>query len=303
MRCAAGHFRDRNIPLANAIMEHIETIAALREQLATLRLGGRRLALAPTMGNLHEGHERLINRAQVLADDVAVSVFVNPAQFGPREDYQNYPRSLDSDLARLEHLNVRIVFTPSNDEMYPADWRGSVWVDLPDLSGKLCGAFRPGHFRGVATVVAKLFNLIQPDVAVFGEKDYQQVLIVRRMVEALHFPVRIETVATLRDPEGLALSSRNQYLTTEERDKAALLYRCLCDTRDAVRAGDDRFRALEEGQIVRLEAAGFRPDYFSICRREDLEPAHSDDRELLVAAAAWLGKARLIDNVLVDLDS
>lgn len=269
--------------------------APMRELLREWRIARQRIAFVPTMGNLHEGHISLVERARGLADKVVASVFVNPTQFGPSEDYAAYPRTLERDAAFLAEAGCDVLFTPTIAAMYPFG-ETEAWVDVPSLSGILCGAFRPGHFRGVATVVARLFNHVAPDVAVFGEKDFQQLLLIRRMTRDLGFPIEIVGAPTARDADGLALSSRNQYLTADERQTAGTVYRVLRSVADAVSAGDAVSGPVERG-LATLREAGFRPDYLEVRSAETLQPPGSGERELVVLAAAWLGRARLIDNL------
>jgi len=239
----------------------------------------------------------LVREAKPLADRVVVSCFVNPTQFSPGEDFDAYPRTPAEDAEKLRSVAADLLFMPSAVELYPGGSGTTTFVEVPGLSDELCGRFRPGHFRGVATVVCKLFNLVQPDVALFGEKDFQQLAIIRRMAADLDFPVRIHAVPTVREPSGLAMSSRNAYLTDEQRAQAAVLYRCLCRAAEAICRGENDFERIERQQIETLQGAGFRPDYFSVRRESDLAPAGQDDSRLVILAAAWLGKARLIDNV------
>jgi pantoate--beta-alanine ligase len=247
------------------------------------------------MGNLHEGHISLIERARGLADKVVASVFVNPTQFGPSEDYGAYPRTLERDAGFLEAAGTDVLFAPTIASIYPYG-ETEAWVDVPSLSGILCGAARPGHFRGVATVVARLFNHVAPDVAVFGEKDYQQLLLIRRMTVDLGFPIEIVGAPTARDADGLALSSRNQYLSLEERHRASAIFRVLNRVAAGVSAGGDIRTHTAEARAA-LEADGFRPDYVEVRSAESLQPPGAGERELVVLAAAWLGRARLIDNL------
>lgn len=280
-------------------MKHIASIADLRSLCAAWQRKGESIALVPTMGNLHAGHLKLVREAQRLTRRVVVSIFVNPLQFSPNEDYDSYPRTLDADLQQLAELEIDAAFSPSVAEMYPRGLTATSWVEVPELSEILCGAFRPGHFRGVATVVVKLLNLVQPNIAVFGEKDYQQLLLVRRMVTDLNFPVEIAAVPTVREADGLAMSSRNQYLSTQERAKAPWLYRTLCEAQQALLAGECDFDALSKRQLLKLKEQGFKPDYFVIRRAGDLAEAAPNERPLRILAAAWLGNTRLIDNLEV----
>jgi pantoate--beta-alanine ligase len=258
-----------------------------------------RIAFVPTMGNLHAGHLILVRHARGIAGRVVVSIFVNPMQFGPGEDYATYPRTLEADTAALMQADADLLFVPGVAEIYPGDLDTTTRVVVPGLGDILCGAFRPGFFTGVATVVARLFNLVQPDVAVFGEKDYQQLILVRRMVRELCLPVGIEGVETAREPDGLAMSSRNSYLSPAERATAPILYRTLAEVKAAVEGGAGDYLALEGMAISTLTRAGFRPEYVSIRRAADLGEPAPGDTPLRVLAAAWLGPARLIDNLHV----
>ncbi len=282
-------------------MKTVRKIASLRENLLAWRSFNETVALVPTMGNLHAGHLSLVERARALADRVVVSVFVNPTQFGPGEDFAAYPRTLDGDRRQLTRTNVDILFAPPVAEIYPDGEDGSTLVSVPDLSRILCGEFRPGHFDGVASVVTRLFNIVQPDHAVFGQKDYQQLLVIRRVQADLHLPVRVIAVPTVREPDGLALSSRNQYLDPAERARAPELQRALAACAALLRAGRRDFAALEQQGMAALVAAGFRPDYFSVRNATDLAPPGATDRELVILAAGHLGRARLIDNLPVEL--
>lgn len=253
------------------------------------------------MGNLHAGHLSLVDLARTLADRVVVTIFVNPTQFGPGEDFAAYPRTLDRDRRQLTRANVDILFAPPVEEIYPDRDRPGTVVSVPGLSAILCGQFRPGHFDGVASVVTRLFNIVQPDTAVFGQKDYQQLLVIQRLQTDLHLPVRIVAAPTAREPDGLALSSRNQYLEPAERAMAPGLHRTLADCGDALHRGNREFDVLESRGMAGLAAAGFRPDYFAIRKASDLGPPTAASRHLVVLAAGHLGRARLIDNLLVDL--
>lgn len=261
---------------------------------------GARIDFVPTMGNLHKGHLSLLGRAAELADRVVVSIFVNPLQFGPNEDFNRYPHALEHDTDLLKKTSVQLLFTPTAFEIYPMGVERTSVIDVPELSGILEGQIRPGHFAGVATVVAKLFNIVQPDVAVFGEKDFQQLMIIRRMVQDLCMPVAIEGGPIVRDHDGLALSSRNQYLGQGERNRASRLYDTLKHAQKAVVDGNRRFQDVEQA-MRELSNAGFVPDYVSIRRGTDLMPPRVDDVDLVVLAAARLGKTRLIDNLRIKL--
>lgn len=274
----------------------VSTIVALREQVARRRQAGQRIAFVPTMGNLHAGHLRLMSEARRHASAVVASIFVNPLQFGANEDFDAYPRTPAEDHSALESAAVDLLFTPTEHEMYPGGAARMTTVEVPELGDMLCGSFRPGHFRGVATVVNRLFNLVQPDVAIFGKKDYQQLAVIRQMVGDLGMPVQIVGVETVREGDGLALSSRNQYLTGPERALAPSLYATLVDVGDRVNAGA-ALATVEHRATEALRAAGFRPDYVSIRRQSDLTVPATADQDLVVLAAAWLGRTRLIDNL------
>jgi pantoate--beta-alanine ligase len=265
------------------------------------RQAGERVAFVPTMGNLHAGHLELVRAARRHADRVVVSIFVNPLQFTDASDLAAYPRTPEEDRALLRVAGVEALFMPDVTAIYPHGLEAASRIEVPGLSGILCGEFRPGHFSGVATVVAALFNLVQPDVAVFGEKDYQQLLVIRRLVEDLHFPIEIIGVATVREADGLALSSRNRYLTPGEREQAPELYRVLCRLRDGILAGRRDYPAVTAEGLQQLQAAGFLPDYLSVRRAKDLAAAGPADSALRLLVAVRLGKARLIDNLPLDL--
>jgi pantoate--beta-alanine ligase len=249
------------------------------------------------MGNLHAGHASLIGAAHLHGRRVVASVFVNPLQFGPNEDFNAYPRTPQDDAALLTGQGVDVLFLPTVEEMYPRGSAGSTIVDVPDLSGILCGAFRPGHFQGVATVVVKLLSLVQPDVAIFGEKDYQQLTIIRRSVEDLCLPVKIVGAPTVRAEDGLALSSRNRYLSVQEREIAPTVYRALDHARRRLEGGDADVAGIEQQGMETLRAAGFRPDYFEVRMADTLERPRGQDIDVVVLTAARLGRARLIDNL------
>lgn len=272
------------------------SIAELRELRAGWAAHGDRVAFVPTMGNLHAGHLALVRRAHEVADRVVVSIFVNPLQFDRPEDLHSYPRTLDEDCQVLQGAGVDSVFVPSDEEMYPPG-RRATRVVVPDVSEPLEGAYRSGHFEGVATVVTKLFNIVQPQIAVFGEKDFQQLLVVKRLVKDLDLPVQIEGVATVREQDGLALSSRNRYLSPDERCRAPELYQVLVSVARAAAQAPTGFDRLETEALARLRQSGFDPDYVSIRSAADLTPPSRPGQALRVLAAAWLGKARLIDNV------
>lgn len=272
------------------------TIHALRTALGARRSAGR-VGLVPTMGNLHDGHLALVTAAADECRTTVASIFVNPLQFGAGEDFEDYPRTLDADAAQLESRGVDVLFAPGVDEVYPDGRADTVVVAVPGLSGLLCGANRPGHFDGVATVVAKLLNMVSPDRAYFGEKDWQQLVLIRTMARALNLPVDIVGVPTVRAADGLALSSRNQYLSQDERRTAAQLHRTLIDIREAVASGERDFAVLEDRGRAALATAGFEVDYVAVRDAETLTAPSDDGRALRVLAAARLGRARLIDNL------
>lgn len=278
-------------------MQTLSTISAIRSAIATARAEGRRIGFVPTMGNLHEGHATLVREARKYADCVVSSVFVNPTQFGVNEDFDSYPRTLAADQERLTAAGCDLLFAPTVAEMYPQQNQAWVKVLVTDITSHHCGASRPGHFDGVGLVVSKLFNIVKPDVALFGKKDFQQLAVIRRMTEALCFDITIIGVETVREASGLAMSSRNGYLTADERERGALIYRLLQDTRDSILAGHTDFAALQSNALSRLADAGFEPDYFNIARQDTLAPASADDQSLVMLVAARLGKARLIDNL------
>lgn len=282
-------------------MQIVESIAAVREQVRAWRAEGRRIAFVPTMGNLHAGHVSLIELARRHGDRFIASIFVNPMQFGPNEDFNHYPRTPTRDADMLREAGCHLMFIPEVAEMYPNGSQIATRVIVPAVSEVLCGEFRPGHFEGVATVVTKLFGIVQPDVAVFGEKDFQQLTVIRRMTADLCLPVEVIGAPTLRDPDGLAMSSRNQYLTDAERAIAPRIYAQLRDARARLAAGERDIGALERAGAAALTAAGFRVDYFSVRRASDLLPPEPGDRDLVLLAAARLGRARLIDNLRAPL--
>jgi pantoate--beta-alanine ligase len=274
--------------------------AELRDQLETWRREGRAVGFVPTMGNLHAGHLDLVRAVAARADRVVVSIFVNPLQFGPGEDFGAYPRTLDADLALLAREACALVFTPDESALYPRGREDTTRVDVPGLSDILCGALRPGHFSGVTTVVARLFNLVQPRFAAFGEKDFQQLTIIRRMTEDLCFPVEILPVPTRRESDGLAMSSRNRYLDVAERAAAPAIFAALQAAANRIMAGERDFVALQHSGMENMRSAGLDPEYFEVRRHEGLGLPSHGDRRLVILAAARLGRARLIDNLAVD---
>lgn len=278
-------------------MNILANIAELRAQIASWRRAGAQIAFVPTMGNLHQGHLQLVEVAKSRADKVIVSIFVNPMQFGQNEDLANYPRTLDADVAGLTQHAADAVFTPTPQLMYPRGLEAQTFVEVPQLGDLHCGANRPGHFRGVSTIVCKLFNLVQPDIACFGKKDFQQLAIIRQMVVDLSLPIEIIGVATERAADGLALSSRNGYLTPAERAKAPALYQIMQQVKTAIATGTHDYRALEQQAKVQLANAGFVPDYVNISNQHSLALAVAAAEPKVVLAAARLGTTRLIDNV------
>lgn len=280
------------------------TLAALREKLDAWRREGLRIGFVPTMGGLHEGHLDLVRAAAQRADRVVVSIFVNPLQFGPAEDFSAYPRDLDSDLECLAGEACDLVFTPDERMMYPQGRADTTRVEpSPELAGMLCGAARPGHFAGVATVVAKLFNLVAPDIAMFGEKDFQQLTVIRRMVTDLDFRVLVAGVPTRREADGLAMSSRNRYLSPDERARAPGLYAALRAARATLVGGERDIVAIQHAGMDNIRSAGMDPEYFEVRRSDGLERPRAADRRLVILAAARLGRARLIDNLAVELEA
>jgi pantoate--beta-alanine ligase len=278
-------------------MQQITKVKALRSCVRDWHQQGQSVALVPTMGNLHVGHLQLVKQAKKLANKVVVSIFVNPTQFVAGEDFNTYPRTIKDDVAHLGDIEPDLIFIPEIDEVYPAGLEGETQVIVPELDSIFCGAFRPGHFTGVATVVSKLLNMVQPDIALFGNKDYQQLLVIKRLVKDLCIPVEIVGVETVREESGLALSSRNRYLNQQEKMVAAELHQALSGIAEAVKAGVDDYQQLEANAVKHLEKKGFKTEYLSIRNASNLgEPT---EEELVVLTAAWLGKARLIDNVQI----
>ena len=282
-------------------MQQLPDIDSLRGFTRDLRQQGKRIGFVPTMGNLHEGHLSLVDEALSHADEVLVSIFVNPMQFDRADDLANYPRTLGEDMALLEARGVCGVFTPTPDLLYPQGLDTMTRVEVPDLGERLEGASRLGHFTGVTTVVSKLFNLVQADVAVFGEKDFQQLAIIRKMVRDLNIPIEVASLPTVRDADGLALSSRNGYLTAEERAIAPALNAVIRGVVARLESGGRDFDAMQQTALQELEEAGFGPDYVEICNGDNLLPASASDDYVVVLASAWLGKARLIDNMALRL--
>jgi len=280
-------------------MQLIETVRDMQLQSMSWRAAGWRIAFVPTMGNLHQGHLDLVREAARCADRVVVSIFVNPLQFDEADDYQQYPRTFEQDRRQLESLGIAAIFAPTEQEMYPAGREQTTRIEVPGISTELEGACRPGHFTGVATVVTKLFQAVLPDVALFGEKDFQQLLVVRKLVTDLNLPVTVQGLPTRRESDGLAMSSRNSRLNPAERQQAAQLYAVLSWTVEQLRQGRSDLPQLEEEACQRLETAGFHPDYVSIRDARNLAPVSPDSEQRIVLAAARLGQIRLIDNLRV----
>ena len=273
---------------------------ALRVVMRGYRSNNEAVAFVPTLGNLHDGHLSLVRKAKAVADRVVVSIFLNPTQFDKPEDLAKYPQTLENDLVLLKAENIDLVFLPEADEMYPHG--GATRVEVDGISDILEGDSRPGHFSGVATIVAKLFNLVQPDISIFGEKDYQQLMLIRRMEKDLDFGIEIVSAPTAREKSGLAMSSRNNYLDAKQRnDIAPSLYQELQTINEAIKSGGADFLALQKISAKCLDSKGFRTDYIEIRKASDLSVAKPDEKELVILASAWLGKARLIDNLRVSL--
>ncbi len=279
----------------------IETLPLLRQQIRRLRMEGKRVALVPTMGNLHDGHMKLVDEAKARADVVVVSIFVNPMQFDRPEDLARYPRTLQEDCEKLNKRKVDLVFAPSVKEIYPNGTETHTYVDVPGLSTMLEGASRPGHFRGVSTIVSKLFNLVQPDIACFGEKDFQQLALIRKMVADMGFDIEIVGVPIMRAKDGLALSSRNGYLTAEQRKIAPGLYKVLSSIADKLQAGERDLDKIITIAGQELNEKGFRADDIQIRDADTLLEVSETSKRAVILVAAWLGDARLIDNKMVEL--
>jgi len=284
----------------------IDTIQALQKTLAEKRQQGKSVGFVPTMGNLHQGHLSLVDTAKKQADLVVVSIFVNPTQFGPNEDFDSYPRTFEEDCEKLDQQEVDIVFAPSIEEVYPGfktdKTKPSLTsVHVAELGKSHCGASRPGHFDGVTTIVSKLFNMVRPDIAVFGQKDYQQLAIIRRMVQDLNIPVDIIGAPILREDNGLAMSSRNGYLSQAEKDQAAGIHRVLQWAKEQLESHKLSFDDVEQSAVKQLTEQGFRVDYFNIANAETLQVAETSDTNLVILAAVFLGKVRLIDNITLTI--
>ncbi|KAA8667496.1 pantoate--beta-alanine ligase [Vibrio gigantis] len=282
-------------------MQTFAEIAALREQIKQFKRDGRTVAFVPTMGNLHEGHLTLVKKARELADIVVVSIFVNPMQFDRADDLNNYPRTLEADLSKLTGEGVELVFTPTPEVMYPDGLDKQTFVEVPGVSHMLEGASRPGHFRGVSTIVTKLFNIVQPDFACFGEKDFQQLAVIRQMTTDLALDIEVVGVATVREMDGLAMSSRNSNLTIDERQRAPVLARTMRWISSAIRGGRDDYASVIEDATDQLRAADLQPDEIFICDAKTLQAITSESTQAVILMSAFLGKTRLIDNQVLDL--
>lgn len=280
-------------------MLFIESVEHLRQLISEQKKKGARVAFVPTMGNLHEGHLQLIDIARKQGDFVVCSIFVNPTQFGEGEDFENYPRTLKDDQSKLESRNCDLLFYPSVKEMYPSGTDKSQLsiVCVPGVSEGLCSGSRPGHFDGVATVVCKLFNMAQPDIAIFGEKDFQQLAVIRKFTKELNFPIEIIGAPIAREASGLAMSSRNGYLSDEQKQQASFLYALLQSTKNKIDSGEKDFASLQKYALEQLKEKGFKPDYFEFRNAEDLKPASENTQHMVILLAAFLGKTRLIDNL------
>ena len=280
-------------------MKVVDSIASLRALIGEWKRQGSSVGFVPTMGNLHDGHLKLVKRAKAHNDKVIISIFVNPMQFGANEDLDAYPRTIEDDKAKLIGEGADAVFLPSVQDMYPAGLDVQTFVEVPGISDVLCGASRPGHFRGVATVVSKLFNMVQPDDAFFGEKDFQQLQVIRTMVRDLSMAVTVHGVPTEREASGLAMSSRNGYLSTEEKAKASLIYQAMQKMKLAIEQGDTNFADIENSAISELEKEGFKNDYVKVVNAQTFMPATTDDKQLVIVVALFMGTTRLIDNLQI----
>lgn len=282
-------------------MQIVETLSVLRQQIREWRREGKRIALVPTMGNLHDGHMTLVDEAKRRADVVVVSIFVNPMQFDRPDDLARYPRTLQEDCEKLNRRQASLVFSPTPEDIYPRGLDTQTFVDVPVLSTMLEGASRPGHFRGVSTIVSKLFNMVQPDIACFGEKDFQQLALIRKMVADMGYDIEIVGVPIVRSKEGLALSSRNGYLTDEQRKIAPGLYQVMRDVAEKLRSGERELEEILTLAASALNEKGFRSDDLQIRDADTLQELNDQSQRAVILMAAWLGQARLIDNMVVEL--
>ncbi|NKF49537.1 pantoate--beta-alanine ligase [Shewanella sp. WXL01] len=281
-------------------MKTISSIQDIRQQVSQWKQQGKKVAFVPTMGNLHQGHLTLVKNAKQQADVVVVSIFVNPMQFGQNEDFDGYPRTYEQDSKALIEVGADLLFMPTPDIIYPKGLDKQTFIEVPEIGDEFCGATRPGHFRGVATVVNKLFNIVQPDVALFGRKDFQQLLIIKTMVEDLSMPIEIIGIDTIREPSGLAMSSRNGYLTADEKQRAAKLKQAMDYIAQGLQQGEE-LANVRQHAIEMIEQVGFKLDYIEVRSAVTLKPANAGDKQLVILAAAYLGKARLIDNMVFEL--
>lgn len=282
-------------------MDQAISVSELRQYVQHWKDHKQSIAFIPTMGNLHQGHLSLIEKGQSLCDRSICSIFVNPMQFGPNEDFNHYPRTLDQDIKYLESVGCDLVYMPTASELYPQGLDNISQIMVTDLTESYEGAHRPGHFTGVATIVAKLFNIVKPDISVFGKKDYQQYCVIKKMVQDLNLDVEIIGQETSREPSGLAISSRNQYLSMEQKKKAALIYQTLQETSDRILKGEKNFASIEKQITDHFNRAGFNTDYFNICNADTLNPATAEDRKLVILVTTSLGGTRLLDNIEIDL--
>ena len=282
-------------------MDQANSVTELRHYVQHWKDHKQSIAFVPTMGNLHAGHLSLITKGQSLCDRSICSIFVNPMQFGPNEDFNHYPRTLDADIQLLESIGCDLVYMPTASELYPQGLEKISQVIVTDLTDTFEGAHRPGHFTGVATIVAKLFNIVKPDISVFGKKDYQQYCVIRKMTQDLNLDVEIIGQETTREASGLAISSRNRYLSEDQKTLAALIYQTLQDSAATIKAGETDFEKLEQQATERLNQAKFDTDYFSVCNADTLKSASSEDKKLVILVAARLSETRLIDNIEIDL--
>lgn len=282
-------------------MQIIKNPQAIQQELISLKRCGKKIGLVPTMGNLHKGHLSLFNRLKEHCDILVASIFVNPMQFGANEDLDNYPRTLQQDIQELESINVDYLFTPTNDIIYPIGTTINTSVEVNRLTTRLCGQSRPTHFKGVTTVVNILLNILQPDIVIFGKKDYQQYLVLKAMVKDLFLPIEILAGEIVREDNGLAMSSRNKFLTNDEKEQASELRKRILATAEIIRSGNHDYQAIKQQATEQLSREGFKVDYFDICNTYDLEDANEKDAKLLIAVAAWMGQPRLLDNLEIEL--
>ena len=282
-------------------MNQANSVSELRQYIQHWKDHQQSIAFIPTMGNLHQGHLSLIEKGRSLCDRSICSIFVNPMQFGPNEDFNHYPRTLDQDIELLESVACDLVYMPTASELYPQGLEGISQIIVTDLTDTFEGAHRPGHFTGVATIVAKLFNIVRPDISVFGKKDYQQYCVIKKMTQDLNLDVEIIGQETSREPSGLATSSRNRYLNEEQKSRAALIYETLQDASDKIVRGEKDFASVEKQATDKLNQAGFDTDYFNVCNAATLKPATTGDKKLVILVTTRLGDTRLLDNIEIDL--